>query len=303
VDSQVARAKLVFLLGAFFVVLFFSFSSRQEYYVLPALPPLALLVGSWLAEEEASPVGSRLRRWGKISSSVLAFLGLLAGILAIALAIFAPPVSSGADIAGLLNSAPPESPQYALSLGHFLDLNLRVMAMLRLPLLLFGLSFFLGSALSWRFRRQERPDLGNWSLAAMTVCLLIAIHIAFVTFSPLLTSKPLADAIVHVYQPGDIIEINGEYEGGSTLNYYTGHQVRILNGHSANLWYGSYFPDAPQIFDDSASFQRLWAGPQRVFLWTELESRERALAGIDRGTVFTLASSGGKLLLSNRATP
>jgi 4-amino-4-deoxy-L-arabinose transferase-like glycosyltransferase len=303
VDSRAARAKLVFLLGAFFVVFFFNFSTRQEYYVLPALPPLALLVGSWLAEEESSPVGSWLRRWGKISSSVLAGLGLLAGILAIALAISAPPVSPDADIAGLLNSAAPESQQYALSLGHFLDLNLRVMAMFRVPLLLFGLSFFLGSALNWHFRRQELPELGNWSLAAMTVCLLIAIQIAFVTFSPLLTSKPLADAIVHVYQPGDIIEINGEYEGGSTLNYYTGHQVRILNGRSANLWYGSYFPDAPQIFDDSASFQRLWAGPQRVFLWTELESRDRALAGIDHDTIFTLARSGGKLVLTNRPAP
>jgi len=303
VDSPVARAKLVFLLGAFFVVLFFSFSTRQEYYVLPALPALAFLIGSWLAEEEASPAGSRLRRWGKISASVLAVLGLLAGILATALAISAPPVSTGADIADLLNSGPPESQQYALSLGHFLDLNLRAMAMLRVPLLLFGLSFFLGSSLNWHFRRQERPDLGNWSLAAMSVCLLIAIHIALVTFSPLLTSKPLADAIARVYQPGDIIEINGEYEGGSTLNYYTGHQVRILNGRSANLWYGSYFPDAPQIFDDSASFQRLWAGPQRAFLWTELESRDRALAGIDGHTVFILARSGGKLVLTNRPVP
>jgi 4-amino-4-deoxy-L-arabinose transferase-like glycosyltransferase len=303
VDSPAARARLVFLLGAFFVVVFFSFSTRQEYYVLPALPPLALLVGSWLADEEASPVGARLRKWGKTSATVLATLGLLAGIVTVVLAVFSPPISPGAQIADLLNSAPSESPQYALSLGHFLDLNLRVMTVFRAPLLLFGLSFFLGSAMNWRFRRRERPDLGNWSLAAMTVCLLIAIHIALVTFSPLLTSKPLADAIVSVYRPGDIIEINGEYEGGSTLNYYTGHEVRILNGRSANLWYGSYFSDAPQIFDDSTSFQRLWAGPRRVFLWTELESRDRALAGIDGGTVFLLARSGGKLLLSNRPAP
>jgi len=303
VDSPAARARLVFLLGAFFVVLFFSFSTRQEYYVLPALPALALLIGAWLAEEESSPAGSRLRRGGKMSSSVLAVLGLLGGIIAVVLAIASLPVSPGADIAGLLNSAPAESQQYALSLGHFLDLNLRVMTVFRAPLLLFGLSLFLGSALNWRFRRRESPGLGNWSLAAMALCLLFAIHMALVTFSPLLTSKPLADAITRVYRPGDIIEINGEYEGGSTLNYYTGHQVRILNGRSANLWYGSYFPDAPQLFDDSATFQRLWAGPQRVLLWTELESRDNALAGIDGGTVFTLARSGGKLLLSNRPAP
>lgn len=302
-DSSAARARLVFLLGAFFVVLFFSFSTRQEYYVLPALPALALLIGAWLADEESSSAGSRFRRWGKISSTALAVLGSLGGIIAVVLAIACPPVSPGADIADVLNSAPAESQQYALSLGHFLDLNLRVMTVFRAPLLLFGLSLLFGSALNWHFRQRERSDLGNWSLAAMTLCLLIAIHMALVTFSPLLTSKPLADAIARVCRPGDIIEINGEYEGGSTLNYYTGHPVRILNGRSANLWYGSYFPDAPQIFDDSASFQRLWAGPQRVFLWTELESRDNALAGIDAGTVFTLARSGGKLILTNRPAP
>jgi len=153
---------------------------------------------------------------------------------------------------------------------------------------------------NWYFRRQNRPDRGNWSLALMSAGLLIAVHLALVTFSPILTSRPLADAIARAYKPGDIIEINGEYEGGSTLNYYTGHQVRILNGRSANLWYGSQFPDAPQIFDDTASFQRLWNGPQRVFLWTETEKKEEALKGIDPSAVFTLSEFGGKVLVANQ---
>jgi hypothetical protein len=137
-------------------------------------------------------------------------------------------------------------------------------------------------------------------VALMSACLLIAVHIALTTFSPVLTSKPLADAIARVYRPGDVIEINGEYEGGSTLGYYTGQQVRILNGRSANLWYGSFFPDAPQIFDDNASFQNLWNGPQTVFLWTEIEKKSDALKNIEPKTVFLLAQNGGKLVLTNR---
>jgi len=298
--SGQARARLIFFLGAFFIVFFFSFSTRQEYYVLPALPPLALLIGGWLAEEEASPAESRLRRWGNISSFILAALGLMACLAAVFLAFTSPPVSPSANIASLLYSGPEESQQYALSLGHFLDLNARVMTMFRTPLLIVGLSWFVGSGMNWYFRRRCRPDLGNWSLALMSVCLLFAVHLALVTFSPILTSKPLADAIVRVYQPGDIIEINGEYEGGSTLNYYTGHQVRILNGRSANLWYGSFFPDAPHIFDDVSSFQRLWNGPQRVFLWTETGKKDEALKGMDPNTVFTLSQFGGKVVLTNR---
>src|SRR5262249_22532775 len=132
---------------------------------------------------------------------------------------------------------------------------------------------------------------------------LIAVHLALVTFSPLLTSKPLAEAISHVYQPGDIIELNGEYEGGSTIAYYTGQQVRILNGRSANLWYASRFPDAPPVFDDTESFQRLWNGPQRVFLWTEVEKQNDAVRGLNEKSVYVLAKSGGKLILTNRLAP
>ncbi|HXN23243.1 MAG TPA: glycosyltransferase family 39 protein [Candidatus Dormibacteraeota bacterium] len=299
-ESPLTRAKLVFLVSASFVVLFFSFSTRQEYYVLPALPPLALLIGAWLADEETAPEKSDLRKWGRASSLALAILGAIGGMVTFAIAVFLPVVPAGTDIADLLRSRPAESQQYALSLGHFLDLNLRVMTLFRLPLILFGTSVLLGSGLNWHFRRRSRPDLGNWALTLMSGCLLVAIHLAFTTFSPLLTSKPLADAIARVHQPGDIIEINGEYEGGSSLNYYTGHQVRILNGRSANLWYGSFFPDAPQIFDDTAFFQRMWVGPQRIFLWTEAEEQDKALAGINRGTVFPLARSGGKLVLTNR---
>lgn len=96
------------------------------------------------------------------------------------------------------------------------------MSLFRLPLLLFGCSLLFGSVLNWFFRRRQRTALANASLSVMTVGLLIAVHIALVTFSPLLTSKPLADAIARVYRPGDIIELNGEYEGGSTIGYYTG---------------------------------------------------------------------------------
>lgn len=301
-ESPAARAKIVFALGAFLVILFFSFSTRQEYYVLPALPAIALVIGGSLAKEQVELETYSLRGWANLSCVVLAVVGLFACVAMTFLALFAGGSPPNENIADLLHSGPAESQQYALSLGHFLDLNRHVMPLFRAPLLLFGLSLFVGSALNWYFRRRGRPDLGNWSLVAMSGGLLIAVHLALVTFSPILTSKPLADAISRVYEPGDIIELNGEYEGGSTINYYTGHQVRILNGRSANLWYGSYFPDAPQLFDDSESFRRLWSGPHRVFLWTEREKLDQAVRTLDPGTVFVLSRSGGKLILTNRPT-
>src|SRR5215469_15895137 len=74
--SAQQRATLIFFLWPTLILLFFSFSSRQEYYVLPGLPGLALLFGGWLARESASPQDSAERRSGKISSLALVVIGL-----------------------------------------------------------------------------------------------------------------------------------------------------------------------------------------------------------------------------------
>ena len=129
----------------------------------------------------------------------------------------------------------------------------------------------------------------------MMIALLYCMHLGLLVFEPVLSSKQLALAIQKEYRPGEIIVINGEYEGGSTLNFYTGIQVHILNGRSANLRYGSLFPDAPQIFEDDNSFARLWAGPARVYLWT----REKAFQGVIPRNLYELARAGGKLILTN----
>jgi hypothetical protein len=84
-------------------------------------------------------------------------------------------------------------------------------------------------------------------LVAMMVVFLIAAHMALVTFSPVLSSKALADAIGPRLAKCDVVEINGEYEAGSTLGFYLRRQVRILNGRSSDLWYGSFFNDAPHL--------------------------------------------------------
>jgi hypothetical protein len=110
-----------------------------------------------------------------------------------------------------------------------------------------------------------------------------------------LSSATLAEAIRPRLAPEDVIVLNGEYESGSTLAFYLERQVRILNGHSSNLWYGSFFSDAPAIFDDDASVSRLWGGPRRVFLLTDAAHPPRL-----PGAVYTIASDSGKAVLSNR---
>src|ERR1043166_3431887 len=259
------RATLIFALWPLVILLFFSFSSRQEYYVLPGLPGVALLLGGWLAHESASAQSSAERRSGKLSSIVLAVIGVAVCTVCVALAWQAKAPPANYDIAELLKKNPQD---YALSFGHFLDLTPQAMGAFKTPLLLTGIAFVLGTILNFRLRRENHTFAANLALTFMTVALLYATHQGLVIFSPVLTSKVLAEAIESHWKTGAIIEDNGDYEAASSVNYYTRHQIRILNGRCNNIWYGSKFPDAPPIFDDDASFEKLWRGEKLVFLLT-----------------------------------
>jgi 4-amino-4-deoxy-L-arabinose transferase-like glycosyltransferase len=283
--NETERARLLLFCWAAVPMVFFSFSTRQEYYVLPAMPALALLLGGWLAQDTADTRRPRLRT---------AWLLFCAGACGAAASLFFA-LRSGApqgDLAAALRSNPGD---YALSFGHFLDLSTRAMAFFRLPLLLTAVALLAGTGGHLLLRRAERRHAALGTLAGGGVLFLIAAHMALLTFSPVLSSAALADAIRPRLAPDDVIVLNGEYESGSTLGFYLRRQVRILNGRSSNLWYGSFFSDAPAIFDDDASIARLWSGPRRVFLLTDAGAPPRL-----PGMVYTVATSGGKAVLSNR---
>ncbi len=292
VEDQRPRANLLFFLWALVILVFFSFSTRQEYYTIPALPGLALLVGGWLAREESAANYSRERQAGIRSALGLFVVGTAALGVGIWLLSLAKAPAPGTDLSELLKRNPQE---YALSFGHFLDLTPQALGAFRTPLLAFVLALFLGSGLSWFFRRRGNPKLGNAALVGMMVVILACVHSAFVTFSPILSSKSLAVAISNHYHPGDLIVVDGEYENASTLNFYTGIPLRVLHERGGNLWYGSQFPDAPHVFETQASFDALWASPTRVFFWTDQED-PKELHGSAR---YALASNGGKSILMN----
>ncbi len=291
--TQRERGTLLFALWIFLVLLFFSFSSRQEYYVLPGLPGMALLLGGWLTRETVSSPSSPERRWGRISSLVLMIVGIMACVVAVTLAVQSQAPPPKYDIAELLKKNPDA---YKLSFGHFLDLTPQAMGAFKIPLLVTGISFAVGAILNWVLRRSNRTFPANLVLAAMMAVLLHEAHTGLVIFSPVLSSKVLADTIEKYWKPGDVIEDNGDYEAASSVNFYTHRQMRILNGRRNNIWYGSTFPDAPPIFDDDQSFEKLWRSSQRAFLWTE----EDAIPSYIKSAGYCeLVKWGGKFVLTN----
>jgi len=235
-------------------------------------------------------------------------IGSLTAVIALFFAIAAPHVDPHTDIATLLA----QGGAYNLSLGHLFDLTGRAMGLFRAPLLFFGLSMIAIGPLTYLLRRSGRTVAANLALAAAAACLLLCMHAGLVRFYPTLGSKSLALAILDAQadstnnqppstnnRPSDLILIDGELTSGSTLLFYTGQPVHLVNGRVNGPWYGSFWPDAPAIFEDDTSLRRLWSGPRRLFLLTyHPDARIPDLARF--GPVHVLASAGGKSILTNQ---
>jgi len=277
------------------ILLFFSFSTRQEYYVAPALPGLALIIGQWLARESEASLSPPVTRAGRRSAVALLVIGLVIAAITGLLAVSTHTPPPGSDIFDALNQNPDV---YTLSLGHFLDLTGNAMAFFRGPLIGTALAFSIGPLLNWSLRRRGQAAAANWTLVAMMIVFIECAHLALDTFYPILGSKQFAAAIQQHFQPGEFIVCDGEYAKASSVRFYTGQQLLILNGRITGLWYGSLFPDAPDIFLDDARFAKLWAGTDRVYLVTDDPKKRDSLSAI--APSYQLIQAGGRFVLSNR---
>ncbi len=291
-----ARAALLLAVWAAFIMVFFSFSTRQEYYVLPALPALAVLCGVWLKREADSPRDSALRKSAVRGAVVLMGLGVIIFGVTSWFAAFSPSPPAGEDFGETLRRA---QSMYKLSMGHLFDLTPRAMGFFRWPLLVTGVTFLAGTLLHWIFHRRGASMKANLTLASMMAVLFYAVHLALGTFNPVLGSKPLAMAIERNYKPGDTIVVDGQYSRASSILFYTGVQMHMLNGLVNDLWFGSLYPDCPAVFEDDASFARLWNGPGRVFLFLP---RDRSPEKLEKLATpyYLVARAGGKSVYSNR---
>jgi 4-amino-4-deoxy-L-arabinose transferase-like glycosyltransferase len=277
------------------ILLFFSFSTRQEYYLAPTLPAFALLLGHWLAREEEAPIASPMAHSGRTSAAVLLVVGVLIAGTTTFLTLMSPSPQPGVEISSLLRRNPSV---YVLSLGHFLDLTRDAMGLFRGPLIGTAIAFLLGPGLNWILRRRGKRAAANWILVAMIITFLECAHIALGVFYPVLGSQPLAAAIQSTLRPGEEIISDGEYAKVSSINFYTGKQMLIYKGRINGLWFGSLFPDAPPIFLEDAQLHELWARPQRIYFVTGNKAKKDLLEKI--GPVYVLAESGGKFVLTNR---
>lgn len=273
--------RLLSILWIIFLLTFLSFSTTQEYYSLPCYPAFAILAGSALA------LGPR--RWIQAGFGVLGLLGVLSAAAAAIILFLVRKVPVVGDISHSLTSNPDA---YTLSLGHMQDLTLSSFAYLRGPLLLAAIALGIGSVAAW-FRR--RSLVGPLCLAGMMVLLFHAAHWAMAVFDPYLSSRPLAK-MIETAPPGRLI-LEGHFYPFSSVGFYSGRPVLLLNGKVDNLIYGAAAPHAPDVFITDSDLMRLWHDSERCYLVAWAESRPRLEKLIPGLKIF--ASSGGKYIFSN----
>ena len=297
------EAALACILWAGIILGFFTLSSRQEYYHLPALPALALLVGGYLASEDArvnSPGRQHSHHQTLAVRAGLVPIGTILFLLCGYFALTAPTPLPGTTLNDVLSSNPA---LYNLSLGHVFDLTGQAMGFFRGPLLTVALCMFTLGPIAYLVRRRGKPFAANLLIAASMTGVLLAAHEGLVRFYPILGSKDLALAIDAQLRPTDLILIDGELTTGSTLLFYTPQTaapILLVNGRINGPWFGSFYPDAPKIFPTNADLHALWSGPRRLFLLTSNpEARTTDLSPF--GPVHSLATSGGKTILTNRS--
>ncbi|WP_263411333.1 ArnT family glycosyltransferase [Terriglobus tenax] len=293
--ARESEAPLALFLWAIIVIGFFSLGSRQEYYALPALPALALLAGGQLARaEEPGHPGARKAAYFWTVWLLLP-ITTLAAVVCTWFAITAPIPPAGTDISALLTTNPD---RYTLALGHLYDLTGQAMGFFHFPLILVAVSMYAAGLTAWLLRRAGRFYAANVTLAVAMMGNLWGMHEGLARFYPILGSKGLADAITAEFQPGDQIMLDGELTSGSSIAFYTRQPLHLINGRVNGPWYGSFWPDAADIFEDNNSLYEAWAGKERVFLMT-YEPKKRTADLTPFGGVYVLKSEGGKTVLTN----
>lgn len=275
------------------ILTFFSFSTTQEYYTLPTLAAFALLLGKTMADldtRETSP------KWGPIGLGVLAALTLLTGAGMIALTWLGNHSKAASTLAGTLTT---HSEPYLLTFGHMHDLTAATFSHLAPLVYQTAGLLILGPSAAFFFALRKRWMVCFLVLATMMVGLCHLYNAGMVAFEPVLSSKSLAKVVQYHYRPGDKIVINGFYEKGSTLNYYTGLQVYVMNAGFGVLWYSLQDKTAPKLCLTHDELINEWTSGKRIFLFSEQGPLKSFLSLHPDFNYRVLAESGGKKILIN----
>jgi 4-amino-4-deoxy-L-arabinose transferase-like glycosyltransferase len=300
------QQKTILLLSLFagVVLLFFSLSTNQEYYTFPAYLPILLLIAATITRaEQTYSTDANARRWVTFAHAAFTLIGA-ASALALVGALWASRHRAYLpDVGELL--AHRGVGDYTLSMSHLFDLTSDAFAGLRLPAVLAAGAFALGPALGWMLRAQRRHLAATTTIALTSAVFLVAAHVALARFGTMLSSERFAATIRTLEANGSIardteVMIYGDQAFGSSIPFYLGQRVTLVDGRSTSMLFGSTFADAPKVFETSGELLAGWGSGERKVLFVPLEQHERVAALLAGRPQVVLAEMSGKELITDR---
>jgi len=229
------QARLLILWAAAIMVFYSLSSSRIEYYSLPVLPALALILG-WRLERFLAAPGDR--------SVVYALL--LVGAAGLATLFLLPSleelcVANRREFVGLYDQVAPIARWVAVAA----------------PLL--GLA---GAAAGLR-----SPRLAVGAYALLAFFLIFATHRAYLAISPLLSDQQAGDFVRRQASARDVLVMESieEFEYGASLAYYAGRRILMVTRQGLPQFPYPVTP-AEDYLITPERLAELWRGPQRIYV-------------------------------------
>jgi 4-amino-4-deoxy-L-arabinose transferase-like glycosyltransferase len=266
------------------VLLFFAASrSKLEYYLLPAFPPVAALVGAAWAG------GRDIGRWLWVG---------LAGCLGVG----GWALWTGARLT-------PDQAYYA-----FAELNVyyrilrgwgqefpfasaRPFGVLLMALggaLVFAWSL---AAACWALGRRRAAFVAIFGLGVFIEVLILQM---LYVVEPHHSAKAVSLAVMARARPDDVIVVEGPLELSAGLLFYTGRRIVVVNGTRGDQDFASRQPDARGYFLDTQRFEEAWKLGPRVFLVTQQPPGRSLAKSLSPDSLHLLGRFGSRWLYSNR---
>ncbi|HVW22395.1 MAG TPA: glycosyltransferase family 39 protein [Opitutaceae bacterium] len=291
-------AMLFATLWAAAVVGFFLLSAaRLEYYGLPALPALALIVGRLWGDEIGRPAAGRSRAmaWTWVG------LGLFAACLVPA--AFSFPRLEHLTFYNLFPKAVPSAaiPPGALASARVDDVpGFGVLVPLLETVVALIVAGVAGAGWAWRRGRRGASFAG---LVLALVAGLAVVGGGFALFEPYGSEVRLAAVIREVVPAGAPLVLDGRYERHAGLGFYGGRTVTLLRGNEGVLGFGVRSGEAPPgTFASESDLDRRWRGTAPVYLVSADPDRLARMRELNPATTV-LGRTGPNWLLANRPPP
>jgi 4-amino-4-deoxy-L-arabinose transferase-like glycosyltransferase len=229
------RGRLLIIWAAVILGFFTLSPSRLEYYSLPALPALALILG-WRADRCLKDSHDRKLAWGLVTVSLLG-LGILL-LLPLLEQLFA---EYRREFIGMCTLVKPTA----------------LWSTCLIPAL--GL---LGAWVGWR-----RPWLTFLSYGTLALVCLYFTYQTLVILSPLISDKIPGEYLRLRAGPEDLVVMEGpeELEHGASLAFYSRCRILMVKRHGFPQFTFSVPPTEDYLITPE-HFQELWLGPRMVFL-------------------------------------